>query len=74
MTLTFVSVDEILCCDHSSESSLPVLSHSAIRNLPLATFGSEMVKGFLWRAYKRRGFYPQGLYNWIEKALRSKLY
>ena len=30
MTLTFESVDEILWCDHSNESSLPVLSHSAI--------------------------------------------
>ena len=30
MTLTFESVDEILWCDHSNESSLPVLSHCAI--------------------------------------------
>ena len=30
VTLTFKSVDEILCCDHSNESSLPVLSHGAI--------------------------------------------
>ena len=30
VTLTFVSVDEILWCDHSNESSLPVLSHDAI--------------------------------------------
>ena len=30
MTLTFESVDEILWCDHSSESSLPVHSHDAI--------------------------------------------
>ena len=30
MTLTFESVDEILRCDHSNESSLPALSHSAI--------------------------------------------
>ena len=53
MALTFECVDEILCCDHSNESSLPVLLHSAIlhkescklgRNLPLATFGSERVK------------------------------
>ena len=30
MTLPFESVDEILWCDHSNESSLPVLSHFAI--------------------------------------------
>ena len=57
MTLNFESVDEIALCDHSNESSLPVLTHGAIcfsefckteicklgRNLPLATFGSERV-------------------------------
>ena len=48
--LTFETMDEILWCDHSNESSLPILSHDAIcfsefgRNLPLATFGSERVK------------------------------
>ena len=55
---TFESVDEILWCDHSNESSLPVLTHDAIclskfleneirkfgQNLPLATFGSKRVK------------------------------
>ena len=30
VTLTFESVDEILWCDHSNESSLPVLSQDAI--------------------------------------------
>ena len=30
MTLTFESVDEILWCHHSNESSLPVLSYGAI--------------------------------------------
>ena len=30
MTLTFESMDEILRCDHSNESSLPALSDSAI--------------------------------------------
>ena len=30
VTLTFESVDEILWCHHSNESSLPVLSHNAI--------------------------------------------
>ena len=29
-TLTFKSVDEILRCDHSNESTLSALSHSAI--------------------------------------------
>ena len=30
VTLTFESVNEILWCDHSNESSLPVLSHDTI--------------------------------------------
>ena len=30
VTLTFESVDEILWCDHSNESSLPVLTQGAI--------------------------------------------
>ena len=30
VTLTFDSVDKILWCDHSNESSLPVLTHGAI--------------------------------------------
>ena len=30
MVLTFESVDEILWCDHSNESSLPVLTHGDI--------------------------------------------
>ena len=30
VTLTFESVDQILWCDHSNESSLPVLSHGTI--------------------------------------------
>ena len=55
VTLTFQSVDKILRCDHSNESSLPLLSHDAIcfpnfhkmkfgPNLLLAEFGSERVK------------------------------
>ena len=58
VALTFESVDEILWCDHSNETSLPVLTHGATcfsrfhemkfgifsRILPLATFGSERVK------------------------------
>ena len=30
VTVTFEYVDEILWCDHSNESSLPILSHGAI--------------------------------------------
>ena len=59
MALTFESVDEILWCDHSDETSLPILSHGTIcfskfskmkfgnfcSILPLATIGSERVKG-----------------------------
>ena len=30
VTLTFESVDKILCCYHSNESSLPVLTHGAV--------------------------------------------
>ena len=58
MTLTFASVDKILWCDNSNESSPPVLTHGAIffkisqneistfsRNLLLAKFGSERVRG-----------------------------
>ena len=55
MTVTFAFVDEILRCDHSNESSPPVLSYGAFcfskfmkmkfgRNLPLTTFGIERVK------------------------------
>ena len=56
-TLTFESVDEIVCCDHSNKSSLTVLTHGAIvfklsqteiwklgRNLRLAKFGGQRVK------------------------------
>ena len=55
VTVTFAFVDEILRCDHSNESSPPVLSYGAFcfskfmkmkfgRNLPLTTFGIERVK------------------------------
>ena len=58
VALTFESVDEILWCDHSNETSVPVLTHGATcfskfhktefgifcRILPLVTFGSERVK------------------------------
>ena len=55
VVLTFESVDKVLWCDHSNESSLPVLSHGAIclskfckmkfgnfcLILPLAAFGTQ---------------------------------
>ena len=60
VTLTFVfkSTDAIVRCDHSNESSLPVVTHGAIyfskfhkmkfekfgRNLLLAKFSSERVE------------------------------
>ena len=49
MTLTFESVDEILRCDHSNESSLPALSHSAIcfSKLHKMKF-ANLLKIFLW--------------------------
>ena len=57
VALTFESVDEILWCDHSDETSLPVLSRGTIcfskfykmkfgnfcSILPLAAIGSERV-------------------------------
>ena len=49
MTLTFESVDEILRCDHSNESSLPALSHSAIcfSKLHKMKF-ANLLENFLW--------------------------
>ena len=58
VALTFESVDETLWCDHSNETSLPVLTHGATcfskfhkmefgifrRILPLDTFGSKRGK------------------------------
>ena len=75
-TLTFESADEILWCDHSNESSLPVLTHGAIcffkilenemwkfgRTLPLATFGSGRVK----EIYDIRQ--PWGLACWLRSS------
>ena len=66
MTLTFESADEILWCDHSNESSLPVLrfylffkiSQNEIWtfgwNLLLAKFGSERVKSNRCKTKKER--------------------
>ena len=57
VSLTFEYVDEIVWCDHSNESSLPILSHGAfffffskwkignlVEILLLAKFGSDRVK------------------------------
>ena len=47
-TLTFESADEILCCDHSNESSLPVLTHGAICFFKILE--NEMWKfGHIWQ-------------------------
>ena len=45
MTLTFASVDKILWCDNSNESSPPVLTHGAIFFFKISKFGSERVRG-----------------------------
>ena len=65
VALIFESVDEILWCDHSNETSQSVLSRGApcfsnfykmkfgifYRILPLATFGSEGVKLHIYRNF-----------------------
>ena len=60
VTLTFESVDEILWCDHSNESSLPVLSHDAICFSPLwkMKFGN-FVDTCLWPHLAVKGLKPQ---------------
>ena len=49
VTLTFESVDEILWCDHSNETSLSVLTHGAIcfSKFDKMKFGN-LVEIFLW--------------------------
>ena len=49
VTLTFESVDQILWCDHSNKSSLPVLSHGAIcfSKFHKIKFGN-LVEIFFW--------------------------
>ena len=68
VTLTFECVDEILWCDHSNESSLPVLSHDAI-------FSSKILENEIWK-FGRNLPWPhlvvKGLNNWsIESNLSS---
>ena len=49
MTLTFESVDEILWCDHSNESALPLLSYGAICFSKFYTMKfANLVEIFLW--------------------------
>ena len=49
VTLTFESVDKILWCDHSNESSLPLLSHDAICFSQFwKTKLGNLVKTYLW--------------------------
>ena len=44
VVLTFESVHKILLCDHSNETSLPVLSHGAIC---FATFDKNKIGNFV---------------------------
>ena len=46
VVLTFESVDEILCCYHSNETSSAVLSHGTIYVVCTITF--ESVNEILW--------------------------
>ena len=71
VALTFESVDEILWCDHSNETSQSVLSHGATcvskfdktkfgifyRILPMATFGREGVNILDHRIKTSRQFF-----------------
>jgi len=52
VTLTFESVDEILCCDHSYETSSSVFSHGAIYILVYykRKFGFSLNFGF-WHSW-----------------------
>ena len=51
VTLTFEYLDEILRCDHSNESSLPVLSHDAIclSQSEMWKFGRNLPFGHIWQ-------------------------
>ena len=69
VTLAFESVDEILWCDHSNESSLPVLSHDAIcfSQFWKMKFGN-LVETCLWPHLA-----VKGLINYIRWSSRLKL-
>ena len=59
VTLTFESVNEILRCDHSNESSLRVLIHGAIcfSNFPKMEFGN-LVEICFWLNWAVKGLKP----------------
>ena len=77
VALTFESVDEILWCDHSNETSRSVLSHGATcvskfyktnfgifyRILPMATFGREGVNRLDHRIKTSRQFFLGTLHS-----------
>ena len=71
MTLTFESMDEILWCHHSIESSLPVLTHGAIcfskcYKMKLA----NLVDIFLWLHLAVKGLNT----NFVKKRKRKTIY
>ena len=63
MTLTFESADEILWCDHSNESSLPVVTHGAIcfSNFHKTKF-EHLVKICFWLNLAVKGLIRSGGY------------
>ena len=69
VTLTFESVDRILWCDHSNESSLPVLSHDAIcfSQFWKMKFGN-LVETCLWPHLAVKGL-TYGLYFFVLIAI-----
>ena len=63
VTLTFESMDKILWCDHSNESSLPVLSHYDIFKKKIK-FGT-LVEICLWPHLAVKGLTEQRLFKAI---------
>ena len=76
VTLTFESVNQILWCDHSNESSLPVLTHGAIcfSKFHKMKFGN-LVEFCFWLSLVVRGLRtPLGkLIIWFEEDLPEPL-
>ena len=63
MTPTFESADEILQCDHSNESSLPVLLHGAICfSIFHKTKFGHLVKICFWLNLAVKGLIKSGEY------------
>ena len=73
VVLTFESVDEILWCDHSNESSLPILSHDAIclSKFHKMKFGN-LVEICLWPHLAVKGLFNNLYYT--EAMAREALY